>query len=255
MKIPLKTPAEIKIMQVNCSRLAAVMSKILAAIKPGVVLADLEKLACEEIKRFGSRPSFKMVPGYHWASCLNLNEGVVHGIPNSRKIAAGDMVSVDLGLFKNGFHSDMSRTVLAGPVIAEKQKFIDAGREVFNEVLEFIRPGNYLGQISQAIESGLHARGFYPVYELTGHGVGRELHEPPSIPGYLTKPVEKTPVLAAGMVLAIEIIYTARSTRLVIAPDNWTIQTADGSWGGLYEDTVLVSQTGSQVLTKIAGLN
>ena len=232
-------------------RLASVMNKVLAAAKPGLSLNDLEKLAQRELKKQGGKPSFQRVAGYRHVSCLNLNEGVVHGVPNAKKLTVGDLLSVDLGLFYQGYHTDMARTIIIGQTKdKDKHRLIETGRLVLDQAVAICQPGNFVGQLSKTIEDGLRSHRFYPVKELTGHGVGRKLHQEPSIPCFLKGSFENTVKLKTGMALAIEVIYTAKPSRLRIATDGWTVEAGKGVLAGLFEDTVLVTDSGCRVLTQ-----
>lgn len=249
--IPLKTKKQQAIMQVGGKKLAEVMKQVLKEVRLGVKLADLDREAEKLIKKVGGRPSFKMVPGFSWASCLNLNEGVVHGVPSERKVKKGDLLSVDLGLFYQGLHTDMARTVIVGDNKDFKAEgFLSAGKKVLNQVVRVARPGNRIGHLSVVIESGLGKEGLFPVKDLTGHGIGKELHQKPSIPCFLDQPIGKTPLIKPGMTLAIEVIYTQKQARLEIEEDGWTVKTTNDALAGLFEDTILITNEGAEVLTK-----
>lgn len=253
MKIPVKRQKEIQAMAQSGQKLACVLESVLREIKPGVKLNQLEKLASQLIEKEGGQPSFKMVPGYRWASCLNLNDGVVHGVPNRPQIQPGDLVSLDLGFFYRGFHADMARTVLIPDPQTENQEkkaFLEAGQKALQAVIKVAKAGNRIGHLSQAIEKEIKKHGYYPVTSLTGHGIGRQLHQPPSIPCFLKGKLQTTPLLRSGMTLAIEVIYTQKKTELEILPDGWTVKTKDGSWGGLFEDTILITPSQARILTR-----
>jgi len=249
--IPLKNDQEIALMAEGGRKLASVMEKVLSEIRVGVKTASLDKLAESQIKKLGGQPSFKMVKGYHWATCININQGVVHGIPDDYQIKNGDLVSVDVGMYYQGFHTDMARTlcVRSQKSKVKSQKFLEAGKTALKEAIAVAKPGNYLGQISQAIEREVRQAGFQPVKELTGHGIGKNLHEEPQIPGFISKKIEATPVLKTGMTLAIEVIYAQKKPDLVIRDDGWAIETEDGSLAGLFEDVIAITESGAQILT------
>jgi len=242
--IPLKSPAEIKIMAEGRRRLRKVLSQVIQAGQPGVNLVELDQLAESLIKKQGGQPSFKMVPGYQWATCLNINQGVVHGVPNRYRLKAGDLLSVDLGIFYKGFHTDEAWTIQLATrnsqLVTENDKFLEAGKKALKAAILAAKPGNRVGHISQAIEREIKKSDFLPVRALTGHGVGRSLHEEPQIPCYLAKKIKTTPLLKKGMVLAIEVIYTRDKQDLVLLDDNWTFETEDGSLAALFEKTVFL---------------
>lgn len=245
--IPILNDQEIEKMRQGGQKLEQILTEVMAEIKPGKTLSELEEKAEKRILELGGQPSFKMVPDYHWASCINLNEGVVHGIPDKTMIKKGDLVSFDLGFYSQGFHSDMARTMEV--ITKKKTKFLRAGQEALASAIAQVKPGNRVGHLSQAIEKSLKKAGYQPVKHLTGHGVGRRLHQDPVIPGFLERPLARTPLLKKGMVLAIEVIYTQGSAEIVVTDDGWTIRTQDGKIAGLFEETVAVGANGPLVLT------
>lgn len=250
--IPIKTQAEIDRMREGGRRLAWVLEETLKAVRPGVSLKKLDQLAESLIEKQKGKPSFKMVKNYHWATCINVNEGVVHGIPGDYRLKKGDFVSLDIGLFYKGRHADMARTIRVGDGKREtdKNNFLKAGAQALVEAIKVAKEGNQLGHISRAIEGEIKKAGFNPVKALTGHGVGKKLHEEPQIPCYLEGKIEKTPRLFSGMVLAIEVIYTQGKTDIVLDADGWTVKTADNKLAGLFEDTVLVLSKSGEALTR-----
>jgi methionyl aminopeptidase len=249
--IPLKKAKEIKIMKEGGRRLALVMREALLLVKPGLSLSDLDQEIEKLILKNGGQPSFKTVPDYHWASCLNINQGVVHGVPNDYRLQKNDLLSIDIGFLWQGFHNDMARTLNVGEGNAKLRKFLTVGKETLKKAIQAAKVGNRIGHLSAAIEKGLKDAGYSPVEILTGHGVGRKLHEEPQIPCLLWKSLKNTPEIKSGMVLAIEVIYAQGSPDLVLGNDNWTIETKDGQLSGLFEDTVLVESGKTEVLTKL----
>lgn len=286
--ISLKTPQEIELIQAGGQKLAEVMERILLAARPKTKLAELEELACQEIEAAGGEPAFKKVKDYHWATCLNINEGIVHGVPGDYRLKAGDLLSVDIGMLYQDWNTDMARTVEVknsfGPSSGRGQKsnlknqkisplpgfqklspysekpeanvqqpmarFIQVGWETLEKAIVAAQPGNRLGHISEAIETGLKAAGYDPVRALTGHGIGKDLHEEPSIPTFVDRPLQETPLLEPGMVLAIEVIYAAKSGEIKINQDGWTVVTRDGSPAGLFEDMIAVTEKGPLICTR-----
>lgn len=247
-KIGLKTPQEVDIMAEGGQKLSLVLADILPKIKPSLNTLRLDSLIEKEIVRAGGLPSFKMVKGYHHASCIGLNNEVVHSIPVSDKfIKKGDLVKVDLGMFYKGFHTDLSWTV---EVETNKYRgFLNAGKRALCEAVGVAKAGNRVGHISQQIQTVIEGAGFKPVKVLTGHGVGKRLHEDPLIPGYLKGSLENTVQLECGMTLAIEIIYTQGSSEVVLGADGWTISTKDGRMAGLFEKTIAINKSEPLVLT------
>ena len=253
MGIPIKTAEEIEIMKKGGRRLAWVMREVLRRIEPGVRLRELEQLAGALIKKQRGRASFKMVDGYHWSTCLNVNQGVVHGVPGDYHLKKGDLVSLDMGMFYQGLHTDMARTLQVGNLKSErrnsKDKFLEAGKRALEAAIEAAKPGNRVGHISAAIEKEIKKAGFSPIEALTGHGVGKKLHEEPPIPCFLKGKIKETPELRPGMTLAIEIIYAQGDPEVILKDDGWTVETADGQLAGLFEETVAVTKEKPLVLT------
>lgn len=248
--ITVKSPEEIEIMRRGGRITAEVLQEVLAAVKPGVTLLELEKIAVAGISRRGGSPAFQRVEGYKFATCLNVNEGIVHGIPTERKLEEGDLLSVDLGTYYREFNTDASWTVYVGDrrsAPAEKIRFIEAGEKALRLAIEQARVGNRVGDISAGMQRILERDGYSPVRTLVGHGVGRELHEDPQIPCLVFS--NRGPKLLEGMTLAIEVIYTEGSSELGVAADGWTIETRDRSLSGLFEKTVAVTKTGPIILT------
>ena len=236
-------------MRAGGAKLRAVREAVAALIKPGVVLSELEAVADRLIREAKGEAAFKRVPGYQWATCINVNEGVVHGIPGAYKIQDGDVVSLDVGMIYQGWYTDTSTTVIVGQGNAQKRKLLAVGQEAMAAAIKQARVGRRIGHISQAMERRLRAGGMGPVSTLTGHGVGQKLHEWPPIPCFLTGRVKDTPIISEGMSLAIEAIYTAGGPETKTGPDGWTIVTADGSLAGLFEHTVFIGTDGPIILT------
>jgi len=246
--ISLKTKEEIKLMEEGGEKLKRILNRLVAEAKEGVKGIELENLALRLIDKEGGKPSFKMVPYYDFATCINFNEGVVHGIPSRRKIKPGDVVTIDLGIFYKGFHTDMATTFQVPPV-KSKKKLLLTGEKALVKAIRKAKPGNHVGHISKVIEEEISKAGFSPVKSLTGHGIGRKLHEEPSIPCFLEGKPEITPRLKEGMALAIEVIYTEDKAELVLAQDGWTVKAKNGRIGVLFEKTIAVCQKGPLVLT------
>jgi len=253
-----KSQLQIEVMREGGKRLSWVLDQILKEVKPQVALWQLDKLAENLIKKQGGQPSFKMVPGYRWTTCININEGVVHGIPGEYRLKENDLVSIDMGMFyppTGGFHTDMARTLCVrtqnSKVKTQNDKFIKVGEEALKKAIGMAKAGNRVGHISQAMEEVIRKAGFSPIEVLTGHGIGEKLHEEPQIPCLLSEKLEKTPLLENGMVLAVEVIYTQGKPEVVLNHDGWTIKTADGKLAGLFEDTIVIDKDKPLVLTRL----
>lgn len=253
--IPLKTDQEIEIMKKGGKILSDVMDILIEHTKEGVILSDLDKLAESEIRSRGAEPSFQKVPGYKYSICACVNEVIVHGIPNEYVIRPGDVVGIDCGVFYKGFHTDSSWSVWV-PTPDKRRgnsidHFLEVGKQALFKGIAQVKEGNYIYDISRAIETTVVPEGYSVSKLLIGHGVGKELHEDPEVPGIATGKRLKTPKIVAGMVLAVEVIYCMGKANISYRKnDEWTIITKDGTLSGLFEATVAVSSHGSLVLTK-----
>lgn len=244
-----KTPEEIAMMRAGGRIAGRILGELVAAAKPGITTNDLEEMGRSLIVQAKARPSFLLEPNYHWATCINLNEGVVHGVPGERKIASGDVVSIDLGVLFQGFHTDVSWSLRAGG--GERHdavdKFLAVGEKALAKAVNTCRSGNHLGDISAAIQEVILPAGYSVVRRLTGHGIGRNLHEDPLVPGVGRSGTG--PKLAPGMTLALEVIYALGKPEIIVGDDGWTINTRDGKIAGLFEQTVAITEKGPVILT------
>jgi methionyl aminopeptidase len=249
-KISIKTASEVKIMAEAGRKLGRVKKSLMDSIKIGTNAAEIEELANKLISKEGAKPSFKMVPGYKWATCINVNDGLVHGIPGRNIVfKRGDVVSLDVGLFYKGFHSDTSDTK-GLEVDKDTAKFLKTGREALKKAIGEVNAGRRIYDISEAIEKTVRSGGYSPIEALVGHGVGRELHEGPPIPCFVRFRRESTPEMKPGMVLAIEVMYAQGKPEVEVVEDGWTIRMRDGKIAALYEETVAVTPSGPLVLTE-----
>lgn len=247
--ITIKTETEIKKMTEGGKKLKRVKNKLKEKVAAGVSAAEIEELANDLIKEEGASASFKLVEGYSWATCVNVNDGLVHGIPKKEIVfKKGDVVSVDVGLFYEGFHTDTSFSVdIEGS--PETKRFLEAGREALKAAIKEVRPKSRVYDVSTAIEKKIKKHGYTPIRALVGHGVGKNLHEEPAIPCFTMGKREETPEIVPGMVLAVEVMYTHGSPEIVRESDEWTISTRDGKISALFEETVAVTSHGPIVLT------
>lgn len=243
----IKSEEEIKLMIASGKIASLALKKVLEYAKPGVKCSELDEIARTEIVKQGAQPSFTTVDDYKWTICTTINDQVVHGIPTDRVLEDGDVLSVDIGALYNGYHSDMAISVPIGQISKDKQKFLKVGSQTLKDAIANVQVGNYIGDISSTIQEKIEFAGFSVVKNLTGHGVGRELHEDPMIPGFGKKGIGQK--IEENMTLAVEVIYTEGSGEVIVEKDNWTISSADGSLGGLFEQTVLVKKGGPIVLT------
>lgn len=214
----------------------------------GVTFLEIEAEAQRLITQVGMKPSFSTVPGYHWATCLMKNDAMCHGIPNETVIEDGDVVTIDIGLINHGYHLDTTVTFGVGNVSPTSAQFIADGRAILTKAINQVKPGNSVYDISREIEKSLQRKGYGAVYQLTGHGIGRDLHMKPNIPCVSIKS-DKRILLTEGQTIAVEVMYTAGKAELVVADDGWTFVTKDESLSGMFEETVLVTKDGFEVLT------
>lgn len=252
--IEIKSPEEISIMAEGGRILAEVLGKVLERAVVGATTLDLDRYADELIMAAGARPSFKMEKEYRFATCMCVNEMVVHGIPTEYKLKEGDILGVDLGVYYKGFHTDASWTIEVKST-SQNSKFLEIGETALEKAVKKCVAGNHVGDISRAIQETVEGAGYACVRQLVGHGIGRDLHEDPEIPGFLRRRIENTPLIKKGMVFAVEVIYNMGKSPVVYGnSDGWTIVTRDGFPSGLFEHTVAVTDRGPEVLTLALGL-
>jgi len=256
--IPLKTKQDIQLIKEGGQKLGVVLSQLIDMAEPGVNLLEIEKRAVQLIKEGGGEPGFARVPGYKWATCLNINEGIVHGIPKDYRLKNGDLLSIDIGNYYQGWNTDMCATILVESPNSKLQitnkkemtEFLETGKRALEKAIEQARPGNRVGHMSQKIQEIIERQGYSCATNLTGHGVGKKLHESPVIPCLLRGRIEDTPLLKKGMVIAIEVIYTQGSPELVVdSDDHWTMKTKDGQPAALFEKTIAITQSGPEIIT------
>lgn len=231
------------------ARLGKIKRQLVEAVKVGVTPLEIDALADNLISAQGDFASFKTVRGYHHATCININDAVVHGIPTAIPLKPGDLVTIDIGLVHKGWHLDTSITTHLPPVRPEVEKFLRIGQEALEAALKQALPGHSIYEISLAMQTVVEAAGFNVIRDLTGHGVGKHLHEEPNIPCY-ADPRSKNIILKPGQSIAVEIMYTMGDYRLKTGPDGWTLHTIDGSLTGMFEESVFITDSGHQILTK-----
>lgn len=263
----IKSVEEIEIMGEAGRMLGIVLEDTLKQVKAGITEIELDTFADKRILELGGYPGFKKVPGYKHAICVATNDVVVHGIPKARVLQAGDIIAIDAGVYLNGFHSDMAETVIVqgkampagrqGESVKGKEiyRFLDAGKSAMYAGIKQAKPGNRVGDISKAIQDIVEKQnGFSVVRSLVGHGVGRDIHEDPQIPGYLQGKIEKTPELVPGMTIAVEVIYNMGHKEVEYeGSDDWTIVSKDGSLSGVFERTIVITENGPRLLTRFPG--
>lgn len=235
--------------------LGTILEILAKAVRPGISTLDLDKLARSEIQKAGAEaafPGYRISPddiAYPAALCVSVDDEIVHGIPRADRILReGEIVGLDLGIKYRGLYTDAARTVAVGRISREKQKLIEATKRALDEGIAAIAPCRTIGDVAAAIESVGRKNRLGVVRDLVGHGVGHAIHEPPNVPNY-GKPgsLEK---LLSGMVLAIEPMFTSRGHRINFLEDGWTVVTADGSIAAHFEDTIVVTGKGAEILTR-----
>ncbi|HAZ46567.1 MAG TPA: type I methionyl aminopeptidase [Cyanobacteria bacterium UBA11369] len=247
--VEIKSQREIEVMREAAKIVATVLKEISQMVQPGMTTADLDAHAEKRIRQMGATPSFKGYHGFPGSICSSINNEVVHGIPSPKKvIRAGDVLKVDTGAYYQGFHGDSCITIAVGEVTPEAAKLIRVAEEALYKGIEQVRAGNYLLDLAGAIEDHVKANGLTVVEDFTGHGVGRNLHEEPSVFNFRTREMPNVK-LRAGMTLAIEPILNAGSRHTRILSDRWTAVTVDNSLSAQFEHTVLVTETGYEILT------
>lgn len=248
MAISIKSEKEIELMREAGRILAITHEELEKALRPGMSTWDINKIGEEVIRSYGCIPSFLNYHGYPASICVSVNDEVVHGIPSKKNlIKEGDIVSLDAGVIYKGYQSDAARTHGVGQISAEAQRLIRVTRESFFEGIKVIKEGVHLNEVSKAIQTYAENNGFSVVRDLVGHGIGTALHEDPQIPNYAQK--RRGPRLQAGMTLAIEPMINAGTYAVNWLDDDWTVVTADGSLSAHYENTVLVTKDGYELLS------
>jgi methionyl aminopeptidase len=245
--IQIKTAGEIERMRQAGQAVGETLEGMRAMVRPGITTRELDRFAEDALRSRGMRPAFKGYRGFPASICASPNEVVVHGFPSDRPLAAGDILSLDLGAEYQGFYGDAALTVAVGQVTAEAERLLQVTAEALRRGLEQARPGNRLHDISWAIQSFAEEAGYGVVREYVGHGIGRAMHEDPQVPNF-GKP-GSGPRLQAGMVLAIEPMINAGTAAVELLEDGWTVVTADRRLSAHFEHTVAIREEGPDILT------
>ncbi|HXA98431.1 MAG TPA: type I methionyl aminopeptidase [Candidatus Dormibacteraeota bacterium] len=248
--IMLKSPRELAHMRAAGRILAEVKDRLRAMVRPGLSTKEIDVDVEGFIVSRGATPAFKGYRGFPATACISINEEVVHGIPSpKRKLRDGDIVGLDLGCIVEGYYADCAITLPVGAVAARVQELLDVTRESLDKAIVQCRAGNRLGDISHAVQAHCESHGFGVVRAFVGHGIGRNLHEEPQIPNFGDP--GRGQIIKAGMVLAIEPMVTMGSYEVRILEDRWTAVTVDGSWAAHFEDTIAITESGPEVLTRL----
>ncbi|MCH5212899.1 MAG: type I methionyl aminopeptidase [Oscillospiraceae bacterium] len=246
--ISIKSAKQIEKMRESCKLTKELFLILEDKIKPGITTMELDTIAYNFYKKHGATPNFLNYNGFPGTICASVNDEVVHGIPSRHRVLKdGDIVSIDMGCILDGWHSDAARTFAVGKISDEAQRLIDITKQSFFEGIAKVKHGVKLGDVSSTIQNYLESNGFGVVRDLVGHGVGRELHEEPEVPNF--GKAGRGVRLAAGMTLAIEPMVTAGDYHVNVLDDDWTVVTRDGSLAAHYENTIVVTREGCEILT------
>jgi methionyl aminopeptidase len=247
--IILKSPQEIERMRAPCRIVAEILEILKGATQPGVTTASLNMIAEKEAVKRGAKPAFKGYSGYPHALCCSPNDQVVHGMPNSRKLVSGDILSIDFGVIFDGYYGDAAVTLPIGEVSEKARRLLLATEESLDAAIAAARPGNRLSDISYAVQSYVEPRGFSVVRDFVGHGIGKNLHESPQIPNFGLP--GRGVRLKEGMVLAIEPMINEKGPEVRVLDDGWTAVTCDGGLSAHFEHTVAITEAGPEILTRL----
>ena len=248
MSVSIKSEHEIELMRHAGHLLEKVHDELASHIRPGISTKELDRIGEDMIRSMGCTPNFLNYEGFPASFCISLNDEVVHGIPSRHKIIQeGDLVKIDAGLIYKGYHSDAARTYAVGEVSPEARQLMEVTKQSFFEGIKFAKAGNHLYEISAAVQDYAEQFGFGVVRDYVGHGIGRNMHEDPSIPNY--RQVGRGPRLQRGMVIAVEPMITAGTYKCRVLKDGWTAVTRDGSNAAHYENTVLITDGEPELLT------
>lgn len=231
-------------------RLGHIKFQLAEAVKAGVTPLEIDALADKLIRDGGDKANFKMVDGYRFATCINVNAGIVHGIPTNKPFQEGDVVKVDVGLFHNGFHLDTSNTIYIPPQNSKVNNFLEVSRKALELAIFTATAGNSVYDLGVAMQTTVEAGGYSVIRDLTGHGIGRHLHMNPFIPCY-AEPKTKRDVLSIDQTIAVEIMSAMGDYHLVEESDGWTLSTQDGSITAMYEETICITDGQPLILTAI----
>ncbi len=247
--IVLKTSRELALMREACRISAGALQVAGEAVRPGISTWEIDKIAYDYIKSQGAEPNFLNLYGFPATACISINDEVIHGIPSKKRILkAGDIVSIDLGAKIGGYNGDNAATFACGEISEEAKRLMDATRESLYKAIEAAVPGGKIGDIAHAVQSYCEERGYGVVREYTGHGIGKALHEDPSVPNYGT--AGRGVRLLPGMTIAIEPMINQGTAKIKVLPDGWTVKTQDSKLSAHFEHTVAITKDGPVILTR-----
>ena len=250
--IAIKNTTELSCMRQACKITAAARALAGEMVRPGVSTKEIDRAVYDFIVSQGAKPSFLHYNGYPASACISVNDTVIHGIPGGYKLRDGDIVSIDVGAYYQGFHGDCAATYPCGEISPQAQKLIDVTKQSFFEGIRFAKKGYRVSDISHAVQTYVEANGFSVVRSFVGHGVGAQLHEEPEVPNFGNP--GRGPRLLPGITLAIEPMVNVGTPDVQILRDKWTVVTADGELSAHYENTVLITDGEPEILTVAEGL-
>lgn len=250
--ISVKNESELQLMRKACKITAAARALAGEMVEPGVSTLEIDRAVQKFITSHGAKPSFLGYGGFPGSACISINDVVIHGIPDHRKLVEGDIVSIDVGAYWQGFHGDCAATFACGKIDPEAQRLIDVTRESFFKGIEYARVGNRVSDISHAVQVYVESNGFSVVRSFVGHGVGANLHEEPEVPNFGSP--GRGPRLVKGMTIAVEPMVCAGTYEVRVLQDKWTTVTRDGKNAAHYENTVLITDGEPEILTVAEGL-
>lgn len=243
-----KTEAEIELIRQSALLVGKAIAEVTRQLKPGITTDSLDKLADEFIRDHGAKPSFKNFKGYPFASCISVNDAIVHGFPGNKPLQDGDVISVDIGVYKNSYHGDSAYTFAIGDVPEEKMKLLKVTKESLYRAIEKAVAGNRIGDVSFAVQDFCEKQHKYGVVrELVGHGLGKQLHEEPQVPNFGKR--GSGPKMQEGMVIAIEPMVNLGVKEVWYDDDGWTVRTKDGKVSAHYEHTICVRKQKADILS------
>ena len=247
--IVLKTSRELALMREACRISAGALQVAGEAVRPGISTWEIDKIAYDYIKSQGAEPNFLNLYGFPATACISINDEVIHGIPSKKRILkSGDIVSIDLGAKIGGYNGDNAATFACGEISEEAKRLMDTTRESLYEAIKMAVPGGKLGDVASAVQTYCESRGYSVVREYTGHGIGKELHEDPSVPNYGT--AGRGVRLLPGMTIAIEPMINQGTAKIRVLPDGWTVKTQDSKLSAHFEHTVAITKDGPVILTR-----
>ena len=246
--IVLKSSREIDLMRKAGKITAAARALAGSMVAPGVTTREIDREVRRFIRSHGAEPSFLGYNGFPASVCISVNDEVIHGIPGNRVLKEGDIVSIDVGAYKDGYHGDCAGTYPCGQISEEARRLIEVTRQSFFEGIRYAREGYRLPDLSGAIQRYVEAKGFSVVREYVGHGIGTRMHEAPEVPNYV-EPKAGRPRFLRGMTVAVEPMVNAGRAGVLVMPDGWTVKTADGRLSAHYENSILITDGEPELLT------